>query len=189
MTEVVLGFLLAMLGLVAVAIVRQRRLFSTAMLGGVFSLLSACWMTVLDAPDVAFTEAAVGAGMSTVLFLVALSLTTIKEERPPREKRPVHSGALPLAVVTVTGAALAWATLDMPVLGAHDAPHVNEVYDRYVHASAAEIDVPNTVTSVLASYRSFDTMGETAVVFTAGLGVLMLLSGARRRSTREEDGA
>lgn len=189
MTDLILACLLSMLAVVAVAIVRQRRLFSTAILAGIFSLLSACWMTVLDAPDVAFTEAAVGAGMSTVLFLAALSLTTIKEERLPLEKRPVHSGALPLAVVAVTGGALVWATLDMPVLGDPSAPHVNEVYDRYVNASPSEIGVPNTVTSVLASYRGYDTMGETAVVFTAGLGVLVLLSGMRRRSARDEDAA
>jgi multicomponent Na+:H+ antiporter subunit B len=36
------------------------------------------------------------------------------------------------------------------------------------------------VTTVLASYRGFDTLGETIVVFTAGLGVLILLAGATR---------
>jgi len=178
-----------MLVVVAVAIVRQRRLFSTAILAGVYSFLSACWMTVLDAPDVAFTEASVGAGMSTVLFLAALSLTTIKEQRPPLEKRPVHSGLLPLVAVTITGAALVWATLDMPLLGDPGAPHAGVLFDRYVVESAEEIGIPNTVTSVLASYRGYDTMGETTVVLTAGLGVLILLSGMRRRSTREEDAA
>jgi hypothetical protein len=44
-----------------------------------------------------------------------------------------------------------------------------------------DIDVPNAVTAILASYRGYDTLGETAVVFTAGIGVLMLISGLRRR--------
>ena len=178
-----------LLVITAVAVVRQRRLFSTAILAGIYSFLSACWMTVLDAPDVAFTEAAVGAGISLVLFLAALSLTTIREERLPQEKRPVRSGLLPLVVVSITGAALVFATLDMPVIGSSDAPHLGEVYDRYVNESAEEIGIPNTVTSVLASYRGYDTMGETAVVFTAGVGVLILLSGMRRRSGTEEDEA
>lgn len=173
----------------AVAVVRQRRLFSTVILTGIYSFLSACWMTVLDAPDVAFTEAAVGAGISLVLFLAALSLTTIHEERLPQEKQPVRSGLLPLVVVSITGAALVFATLDMPVIGTLDAPHLGEVYDRYVNASPDEIGIPNTVTSVLASYRGYDTMGETAVVFTAGIGVLILLSGMRRRRGAEEDEA
>jgi multicomponent Na+:H+ antiporter subunit B len=44
------------------------------------------------------------------------------------------------------------------------------------------------VTGILASYRGFDTLGETAVVFTAGIGVLVLLSGLarRRREDKEE---
>ena len=59
----------------ALAVGRERNLLAAAMLTGIYSLLSACWMTVLDAPDVAYTEAAVGAGISTVLMLGALYLT------------------------------------------------------------------------------------------------------------------
>ena len=40
------------------------------------------------------------------------------------------------------------------------------------------------VTAILASYRGFDTLGETAVVFTAGVGVILLLSGLRRRKRK-----
>ena len=49
--------------------------------------------------------------------------------------------------------------------------------------------MPNIVTSVLASYRGYDTMGELAVIFTAGVGVMLLLGGtARRRRGKREDG-
>jgi multicomponent Na+:H+ antiporter subunit B len=40
--------------------------------------------------------------------------------------------------------------------------------------------VPNVVTSTLASYRGYDTLGETTVVFTAAIGVMLLLKGRRR---------
>ena len=46
----------------AIAIASTRSLFAAAMLFGIFSLLSAAVFVVLDAVDVAFTEAAVGAG-------------------------------------------------------------------------------------------------------------------------------
>lgn len=42
------------------------------------------------------------------------------------------------------------------------------------------------VTSVLASYRGYDTLGETTVIFTAALGVLALLG--RGRNSRGKDG-
>ena len=168
-----------MLVLTALAIVRMRRLFATAMLSGVFSLLSAMLFVVLDAVDVAFTEAAVGAGISTVLMLGTLALTSRVE------KRPSHSPLLPLLVVGITGAVLIYGTMDMPNFGSPDAPTQTHVRPEYLEQSPHDIGVPNVVTAVLASYRGFDTLGETAVVFAAGIGVLFLISGLRRR--RDED--
>ena len=44
--------------------------------------------------------------------------------------------------------------------------------------------MPNVVTAVLASYRGYDTLGETTVVFTAGIGVIALL---RQRKRKDRD--
>lgn len=168
--------LLALLVVTAVTIVRLRSLFAVVMLTGVYSLLGASWMLLLDAPDVAFTEASVGAGISTVLMLGTLSLTA-GEDRKTGSKR-----LLPLAVVIVTGAALFYGTFDMPALGDPAAPAHHHVAPRYVEDSGREIGIPNVVTSVLASYRGYDTMGETTVILTAGIGVLLLLKGRKRGS-------
>ena len=101
--------LLGFLAVTAVVIARLDYLFAAAMLTGIFSLLSAGLFTLMDAVDVAFTEAAVGAGVSTVLMLGTLSLT-VREER----KRPVRF--LPFLIVVLTGGALFVGTLDMPGL-------------------------------------------------------------------------
>ena len=45
----------------------------------------------------------------------------------------------------------------------------------YIIESGNEIGIPNLVTSVLASYRGYDTLGEITVIFTACIGVLILL--------------
>lgn len=177
--------LFAMLVMTALAIVRLDRLFAVVMLSGVFSLLTAMLFVTLDAVDVAFTEAAVGAGISTVLYLGTIALTA-------RGCKPrTRSNAVPLLVCIATGAALVWGTLDMPNFGDPEAPAQTHVAPYYLTASVEEIDVPNVVTSILASYRGFDTMGEVAVVFTAGIGVLLIISGlrtgplARRREDEE----
>ena len=164
-----------------IAIVRLRSLFAVVMLSGIYSLVSACIFVVLDAVDVAFTEAAVGAGITTVLLLSTLALTT------SREKIPSHRPLLPLFVVLVTGALLVYGTLDMPAFGDPQAPANRHVVPRYLEQSPAEIGIPNVVTSVLASYRGYDTLGETAVIFTAGIAVLALL-GRRRRKSRPDSG-
>ncbi len=166
--------LLVLLAVTAVAIVRMRNLFAAVMMAGIYSFLSAGLLTTLDAVDVAFTEAAVGAGISTVLFLATLALVGHDE------KSPAHRPILPLFVVVVTGATLVYGTLDMPPFGDPDNPIHHHVAPRYVEDSGHEIGIPNIVTSVLASYRGYDTMGETTVIFTAVVGVLLLLARGRR---------
>lgn len=170
-----------MLVVTAIAVVRMRSLFAISMLSGVFSLLSALLFVTLDAVDVAFTEAAVGAGISTVLVLGTLALTS------RYEKPTTRSPLIPLFVAFVTGAALIYGTLDMPNFGAADAPAQTHVAPEYLERSVHEIDIPNVVTAILASYRGYDTLGETAVVFTAGIGVLLLISGLRRRREGDDE--
>ena len=179
MVSVVHIVLFTFLAITAVAIIRLKDLFAAVMLMGIFSLLSASLFTVMDAVDVAFTEASVGAGISTLLMLAALSLTN-------REEHPHHSRPrlLPLVVVVMTGAALIYGTLDMPRYGDPSAPIHHHVAPHYIEHTDDEIGVPNLVTAVLASYRGYDTWGETTVIFTACVGVLLLLGGGgavRRR--------
>jgi multicomponent Na+:H+ antiporter subunit B len=156
-------------------ITRLRNLFAATALFAVFSLLSAAMLTLMDAVDVSLTEAAVGAGVSTVLILGALSLT-VDTEGPPQRSR-----ILPLLTVLLTGSALLYGTLDMPHYGDPEAPIHRHVVPRYIEDSPREIGIPNIVTSVLASYRGFDTYGEVMVIFTAGVGVMLLMGRAKRK--------
>ena len=166
-----------MLAVTAISIIAMRDILSVIMLGGIYSLLSATFFVDLDAVDVAFTEAAVGAGISTVLFLSALSITG-KHQALTRKNH-----IIPIFVVLVTGAGLIYSTSDMPAFGDPKAAIHTHVAPRYIEQSAQEIGIPNMVTSVLASYRGFDTLGEVTVVFTALIAVLLLLGlskGTRR---------
>ena len=182
MAEAVNIVLLGLLAITAVAAIRLHDFFAVVMMFGVYSLLAATVFVVLDAVDVAFTEAAVGVGISTILMLATLGLVG------RWERRPAHRPFLPLLVVVVTGAALIYGTLDMPHFGDPDAPVHHHVAPRYLEKSPDEIGIPNVVTGVLASYRGYDTLGELTVIFTAGVGVLALLGIRRRRQdevTRE----
>jgi len=163
--------LLAFLAVTAVALIRVRNLFAVVMLFSLYSLLSAGLFVVLDALDVALTEAAVGAGIATFLMLGTLALVG-SGQGPPR-----HRSWLPLSVVIVTGAALVYGTLDMPRFGDPQAPAHQYVAPRYLETMPEEIGIPNAVTAVLGSYRGFDTLGEVVVIFTAGVGILALLGG------------
>ncbi len=269
MSEVLLidSFLLLLVTITAVAVVQARNLYAAAMLSGIYSLLMALVWVNMHAMDVAFTEAAVGGGISTILLIGTLVHTSRIERKPRKRKRGrsrVQWGAL--IVTTVTGAALVYGTLDMPRFGDPSAPihhhRVPEMMNQTVaftghvpgkqpvppgwkarpdlklppdlqarfagnrisqsaieiayaekkkaeHAAEAAAHapaeagheggeehggahahpaddfnghVPNAVTSLLAAYRGYDTMFETAVIFTAGVSLILLL---RRR--REDD--
>ena len=161
----------------AVAVVQVRDLFSAAMLFAIYSLLSAGLFAVLDAGDVALTEAAVGAGISTILFVAVLALAR-------REEHPARGKAGSALVVTVTGACLIYAAGDLPDFGQ---PTIRSRCTSLRITSSslqAELGVPNMVAAVLARYRSIDTIGEVIVIFTAGLGVFRCCRCARRRRAR-----
>lgn len=155
---------------------RSQDLFTSAMLFAVYSLLSAALFAVLDAGDVALTEAAVGAGISTILMLALLALVPRREAEAPRPNWPA------LAVVVLTGSVLIYATLDFPEFGNPDNPVQTHVGPYYVNETYNDMGIPNMVAAVLASYRSIDTMGEGFVILTAGLAVYALLGTRRRKN-------
>lgn len=200
----------------AVAAVEVRNLYSAVMLASIYSLLMACFWTTMDAVDVAYTEAAVGAGISTILCIGTLVLTGSHET----VRKAVHWPAL-LACVCA-GGFLVYGTLDMPPFGARNNPaHTHPVYAGYTQqtvpktphgkswqniqeyearkkaeeeaalAAGKEPDhghghdnffhghVPNQVTSIIVAYRGYDTMFETCVIFTAGVGMILLLRGRK----------
>jgi len=167
--------LLGFLSVTVLAVIFLRDLFAIVMLFGIYSFLAAALFVTLDAVDVAFTEAAVGAGIATFLMLATLALTVRREKPVP--DRPL----LPLLVIGIVGAALVYGTSDMPHFSDPGAPAHRHVAPHYIESTTTEIGVPNIVTAVLASYRGYDTLGELTVIFTAGIGVLALLWYRKRR--------
>jgi len=151
---------------------------------------------------VSFTEAAVGAGISTILLIGALVVVGSEEKRRHRIHWPG------LLIVVVTTAVLVYGTLDMTGLGDPLAPVHRNVGPEYISQtveknaappktgheatgiSAANEDkdrhgdyfhghVPNLVTSIIVTYRAYDTMFEVAVIFTAGISLVLLLRGRK----------
>ena len=163
-------FLLSLLIIVALAIVHTENLFVAVMLMTIFSLLMASNFFILDAADVALTEAAVGAGGTTVIFLGALALT-VKREKPSKT-----ISWFPLVVALIGSALLIYSSFDQPIFGDADAPIHQHVAPWYLEQTPELVDIPNVVTAVLATFRGYDTLGEVFVVFTACIGVLFILN-------------
>lgn len=170
----IINVLMLMMAVSVLVIIRSRNLFGVIVLSGIYSFLMATVLVAMDAVDVAMTEAAVGAGISTVLLLGALYLGKSEEAHAPN--KPL----LPLLVSLSVGGMLVYGTLGLPEFSDPKAPIHMHVVPRYLNEIKQEVDVPNVVTAVLASYRGYDTLGETTVVFTAGAGVVALLRRRRK---------
>lgn len=155
----------------AVAITRVRGLFALMVMLGVFSGLMATLYSLLGAVDVGFTEAVVGAGVST-LFLMALIRKVDPTKVSPRPTRQKVAAAA--VAIGVTGVLL-YGVVALPKVGDPTSPVHTHVAETYMTQAYKDMHTPNTVTAVLADYRGLDTMVEATVVVTAALACLLVL--------------
>ncbi|MFP8891800.1 DUF4040 domain-containing protein [Natrialbaceae archaeon A-CW2] len=166
--------LVAFILVTAVATALFRDVLSAIVVFGAYSLGMAILYTLLLAPDVAMTEAAIGAGVTTILLLLTIARTT----RPSTERlfEPINVPAL--FVVTAFVIVLVTQLLpEMYAVGDPNAPVWSnpEVTQAYLEQTYRDTGVQNAVTAVLAAYRGFDTFGEAVVVFAAGIATLLVL--------------
>lgn len=86
-----------------------------------------------------------------------------------------------LLIVIITGMVLAYGTMDMPDWGDPDSPASRHVSPDYISDAVEKTATPNIVTAILADYRGYDTLGETAVIFSAGMACILLLRRKRKK--------
>jgi multicomponent Na+:H+ antiporter subunit B len=152
------------------ALVVEDLLAAVALLAG-YSLFAAILFAEVNAIDVALVEAALGAGLTGVLFIAAILATSRRSEpRPDPRRRWV---VIPL-IVAFSGLVF-YASFGLPDRGDPNAPAQQGVSQVYLAESLADTQTPNVVTSLLADYRSLDTLGETMVIVTAALSASLVL--------------
>jgi len=86
-----------------------------------------------------------------------------------------------LLIVIITGIILAYGTLDMPDWGDPNSPASRHLSPNYISDAVEKTATPNIVTAVLADYRGYDTLGETAVIFSAGMACILILRRKRKK--------
>ena len=83
-----------------------------------------------------------------------------------------------LILLLVLVAFLVWGVLLIHPFGY---PDVSDMDDYIIQNAQEETGSNNVVTSVVFDYRGFDTLGEATILFTAVMGVLLLLRTEKRR--------
>lgn len=165
--------LLLVVILIATALLalRIRDLLGAVAVLSAYSLFVALLFAGMAAPDVAFVEVVLGAGVTGVLFIGAILGTTRTDE----SRESGSARWVPALLVAGVVALVLYGTSGLPPYTDPDAPAHQDVAATYLEDSVADTDTANVVTSVLADYRSFDTLGETLVIVTAGLACLVVL--------------
>lgn len=188
--------------LTCIRLILSKSLLGSVLMMSVFSLLIGLCYLFMDAPDVAMTETALGACLSTCVLLNLIRIVgeevgetvgkTAGEESGNRVGEEVSetvgktvekvkririfmSSVLCLLFLGV----LAWAGSELPEFGLPNSPLQMHVSDYYVKNTQHDVGIPSIVAAILASYRGFDTLGETTVILVAGLGVILILNRSR----------
>lgn len=163
----------------AVASVAVKELISASLLLSCFSFFLAILWALLAAPDVAFTEAVVGAGASTIFLILALfgSGHVVKPRRP--NKTTLFAFLITLGL----GLLFLWGSTELPGLGDPSSVASTYLSPYYLEHAYEHTKTPNVVTAVVVDYRGFDTLIEATVIFTAGAACLLIM---KRRKIRPE---
>ncbi|RDZ65181.1 cation:proton antiporter [Haloferax sp. Atlit-12N] len=166
------GVLLTFVVFAALAVAFLRDILSAIIAFAGFSFGVAIVYILLRAPDVALTEAAVGAGVTTVLFLLAI----VRTVRPGGDRLFERVAWGPAIIATGLVGVLLTTVRSLPTIGDPNSPvATSEITRYYLENAYPQTEVENVVTAILAAYRGFDTLGEAAVVLAAGLAVLVVL--------------
>ena len=138
-------------------------------------MLMALYYLTMNAPDVAITEAAVGAAMSTIFIFYALKLIYKDWGECDLSNNKKRNYRFVLSVTLLCAISLAPMTKNIPAFSNPDNPIHKNVAPYYIENTEKLIGIPNLVTAVLASFRGYDTMGETSVVLIAALAVSLII--------------
>ncbi len=168
--QIDLALFVALIAAALIALWVRNLLTAVAVLA-VYSLLAAVLFAGMGAVDVALVEAVLGAGVTGVLFILAVLATT---RRTP-ERAQVRRRWTIMPLLAAFFGLMLYAGTGLPPRGDPEAPVREGVAPQYLERSLEDTETPNVVTALLADYRSQDTLGETLVIVTAALAVALIL--------------
>lgn len=204
--------LLIFLLICAIAVSFSKNLLNSIIIYMSFGVVMSIFWMILESPDLAITEAAVGAGITSILFFVTLKkIQAINAEvkgkdddmiyeadfvlERPHSKVPSMTAKLFKRLYRMMGLVfcvifisfMISSVAELPIVGEADKPVNNEVSERYIEEGMKETGSVNLVTGMILDYRAFDTLGESHVLFVATVAVLILLRVDNKHKLQKKD--
>ncbi|WP_341791254.1 DUF4040 domain-containing protein [Rickettsia endosymbiont of Gonocerus acuteangulatus] len=171
LSNYLLNFIVFLLVIISIKIITAKDLLEAIIYSSAFSLLIGVSYLLMDAPDVAMTEAALGACLSTCVYLNLLR--KLPSNLKIIQKTRIISASLICLLFVVT---LTYMGLELPDYGDEHALLHTHLTKYYLENTSKDIGIPSFVAAILASYRGYDTLGETSVILIAGISVLLVFS-------------
>lgn len=160
-----------LLSLSCIQLIRSKTLLNSIIVLSAISFLLVLIYLLMDAPDVAMTEAAIGACLSTCVLLNITKTTGETIKKPTN-----YYKILAIILCAFLFILLCYVSTDLESFGSTSSPVHSHISRYYIENTYKEINIPSFVAAILASYRGFDTLGETTVILIAGLAVLVITS-------------
>ena len=161
-------FTIFVTSLIVIFFVFAKNTLYASILSSCFSLFTVIMYLILDAPDVAMTEAAVG--VVTSVF----SIYTIKAAyKAPYNFTDKFKPLLFIFCISLASI-LIYASNDLPLFGSQFSISQQSATIYYLKNTPTEIGIPSLVAAILASYSGYDTLMETVVILIGGLSILLI---------------
>ena len=156
--------------------VQIKDLLSSVVAVGAAGLALSVAFLILKAPDLAITQLAV----EIVCLVILIKATVKRDTASTKDMRGLLTTIVSLIFI---GTFLFFAYLAFKELPKFGEP-LMRVAQNYIQAGQAETGASNIVSSVILDFRAYDTLGEATVLFTAVIGVLVVL---RRIGRKKKD--
>lgn len=161
--ESLLNYLTISLTLLSIiALISSNNLMKIILLNSAFSMFTVIMYLILDAPDVAITEACVS--ILTSIFSIFAIHKIYKYDYMIQDK----FNPFIFVIIMFCTILLIIASSSLPEFGQA------KFNTYYLKNSSSEIGIPAVVTSILASYRGYDTLMETLVIMLGAISILLI---------------
>jgi multicomponent Na+:H+ antiporter subunit B len=175
LSSVILLIFALALSVTTISIIYSSTIIGTILLMSTSSLLITLCYLMMDAPDIAMTEAALGACLSTAVMLgFAKNIDYEISHTPPKTK------FFALLLCTAIAFIIIYGIGDLTPYGAYNPSLQSHINNYYIKNTATDIGIPSFVAAILASYRGYDTLGETTVILTAAICILLILKKTKK---------
>lgn len=161
------------------AIVFSRSLINSIIFMSSGSVLLMLCYLLMDAPDVSMTEAAIGSSLSTILLL--RFVYNVNETIHSSCK--LHNKIIGVFISGLLLFIMMYALYDITPYGDLNHSFHSHISKYYIENTYKDIGVSSFVAAILASYRGYDTLGETTVILTAAVAIAVIL---RRNHKNDE---